>query len=117
LAKNLSRPERLAEFFRRLGEAPAASSSDEAYRQICDILNAEEDENTSIPFDPAQWMTDGRMYPPQMDNQRPVPGRPDVRRFRSRSHHTLIGDNGAIEIRDSSGRPVFSKPGADGRAI
>lgn len=58
-----TKQERLAEFLRRLMAAPAASSFDEAYRQLCDILNAVEDELTSIPFDPANWQTDGRMYP------------------------------------------------------
>jgi hypothetical protein len=109
--------ERLAEFLRRLGAAPAAAGHDEAFRQIGDILNAVEDELTSIPFDPAHWQTDGRMYPPQPDSVRAVPGRPDVRRYRSRSHSTLIGDGGAIEIRDGQGAAVFSKPGADGRGL
>ena len=44
---------RVAEFLRRLGAAPAASSFTEAFRQLGDILNAVEDELTSIPYDPA----------------------------------------------------------------
>lgn len=72
---------------------------------------------TSIPFDPANWQDDGRMYPPQLDNLGAVAGRSDVKRFRSRDHKTLIGDNGAIEIRDLSGRAVLTKPGADGRTV
>ena len=75
-----TRAERLAEFLRRLSAAPAASSFDEAYRQLGDILNAVEDEMTSIPFDPANWQNDGRMYPPQMDSLRTVLGRGDVKR-------------------------------------
>jgi hypothetical protein len=112
-----TKAERFAEFLRRLGAAPAASDFDEAYRQLCDILNAVEDEMTTIPFDPANWQNDSRMYPPQMDSLRAVPGRSDVRRFRSRSHNTLIAINGAIAIRDLSGRAIFSKPGADGRTV
>src|SRR3954451_19500465 len=112
-----TRAERFAEFLRRLGVAPSASDFDEAFSQVCDILNAVEDEMTSIPFDPDNWQNDGRMYPPQMDSMRPVAGRDDVRRFRSRGHNTLIGDNGAIEIRDLSGRVILSKTGADGRMI
>ena len=72
---------------------------------------------TSIPFDPANWQNDGRLYPPQPDSMRPIRGRGDVKRFRTRGHNILIGDNGAIEIRDLSGRVHISKPGADGRAI
>jgi hypothetical protein len=112
-----TKTERFAEFLRRLAAAPAASSFDEAHRQLSDILNAVEDAMTSIPFDPANWQNDGRMYPPQLDSLRAVAGRSDVKRFRSRSHNTLIGINGAIEIRDLSGRTIFSKPGADGQTI
>ena len=57
------------------------------------------------------------MYPLQPDSARVVPGRSDVTRFRSRAHNTLIGDNGAIEIRDLSGRPILTKAGTDGRMI
>lgn len=49
-----TRAERLAEFLRRLAAAPAAADAGEASRQIGDILNAVEDEMTSIPFDPAK---------------------------------------------------------------
>ena len=112
-----TKSERFAEFLRRLGTAPAASDCDEAYRQLGDILNAVEDEMTTIPFDLANWQNDGRMYPPQMDSLRAVTGCRDVKRFRSRSHNTLIAINGAIEIRDLSGRAIFSKPGADGQTV
>jgi hypothetical protein len=116
--QDATKAERFAEFLRRLGVAPPASSFEEAFGQLGDVLNAVEDEMTSIPFDPASWQTDGRMYPPQMDSLRAVPGRPDVRRFRSKAHNTLIGDNGAIEIREvSSGRTILAKPGADGQTI
>jgi hypothetical protein len=110
--------ERFAEFLRRLGAAPTAANFDEAYRQLCDTLNAVEDEMTSIPFDPSRWMTDGRLYPPQIDRIKRVANRPHLRRLSSLRHSTLIGDNGAIEIRDlQTGLVVFSKPGTDGEAI
>ena len=112
-----TRAERFAEFLARLGAAPAAASFDEAFRQLGDILNAVEDELTSIPSDPANWQNDGRMYPPQPDSRRAVPGRPDLARFRSKAHNTLIGANGAIEIRDLAGRAILAKSGADGRGI
>jgi hypothetical protein len=57
------------------------------------------------------------MYPPQMDNLKEVPGHPEVKRFRSKKHNTLIGDNGAIAIRDHTGQTIFSKPLSDGRSI
>jgi hypothetical protein len=114
---NATKAERFAEFLRRLEAAAPATTFDEAFRQLSDILNAVENEMTSIPFDPANWQNDGRMYPPQLDNLRVVAGRSDVRRFRSKAHNTLIGDNGAIEIRDLSGRAIFAKAGADGRTV
>jgi len=113
--QSATKAERFAEFLRRPHAAPAAASFDEAIQQVGDILNTVEDEMTLIPYDPANWQSDGRMYPPQLDNRRAVPGRSDLWRFRSKSHNTLIADNGAIEIRDLSGRPVFTKCGADGR--
>jgi len=115
--QNPTKAERFEEFLRRLEAVPCASCFDEAYTQVCDILNAVEDDMTSIPFDPPNWMKDGRLYPPQMDNMKVVPGRPDLKRFRSKGHSTTIGVNGAIEVREILGRLVLDKPGADGRGI
>ena len=53
--RDVPKAERFAEFLKRLGVAPAAADSDEAHRQLGDILNAVEDEMTSIPFDPTNW--------------------------------------------------------------
>jgi hypothetical protein len=114
---NPTKAERLAEFLRRLAAAPPAADFDEAYRQICDILNAVEDDMTNIPYDPSKWMVDGRLYPPQADHMKLMPGRSDVKRFRSRANATLIGDNGAIRIEDLSGRTILDKPGGDRRTI
>ena len=75
--RDATKRERIEVFLGRLDAAPVASDADEAYRQVCDILNAVEDELTSIPFDPTQWMTDGRMYPPQRGQ---CPGRARVLR-------------------------------------
>jgi hypothetical protein len=111
-----SKADRLDEFFRRLRALPAAANFREAMRQIETTLNAVEDELTDIPFDPSQWRSDGRLYPPQEDNMLET-GRPQVGGFRSFRHRTLIGLNGAIEIRETSGRMVFAKPGADGKFV
>jgi hypothetical protein len=111
------KPVRLAEFFRRLESAPAASDADEAYALVCGTMNAVEDELTGIPHDPSQWMIDGRMYPPQTDQLKTVKGRPELRRYVSVGHGTIIGPNGAIQIRLKDGTVVFEKPGADGVSI
>ena len=112
-----TKAQRFAEFLRRLGDAPVAVDADEAFAQLGDILNAVEDEMTSIPFDPSNWMNDGRMYPPQDDNRRLVQGRPDVRKYISKRHRIFIADNGAIEIQTDTGQTVFEKAGADNRTV
>jgi hypothetical protein len=110
--------ERFAEFLKRLGAVPPAGNFGEAYDQLCALLNEVEDEMTSIPFDPASWQTDGRMYPPQADSLREVGGHPEVKRFRSRAHNTYIAENGAIEIQTAPGAAIlFAKPGADGKGV
>lgn len=127
--------ERLKEIYKRLGELPPASSLREARDQIERTMREVEDEMTSIPCDPRQAAPDrpmvptGRMYPPEDDNARPVPGHPDVVRFRSRSHNAFLRANGAMEFRSvraadgtaadppESGPLEFSKPGADGRGV
>ena len=114
----ISKEERFEEFLRRLGDAPSAKTFDEAYSQLCSILNEVENEMTPILYNPENWQTDGRMYPPQLDNIRSVPGHPLIKRCRSRGHYTFIGENGCIEIQViSSGVTIFSKPGEDGRKM
>lgn len=115
---SLSKEERLEEFLRRLGNAPAAKMFDEAYSQICNILNEVENEMTSISYQPQNWQTDGRLYPPQIDNMRAVLGHDNIKRFRSLGHNTFIGENGSIEIQTvHSNVIVFSKPGEDGKKV
>ena len=109
---------RFAEFLRRLEAAESVDSFEEAYCLLAATLNEVENELTSIPYDPANWQTDGRMYPPQMDNLRDVEGCPLVKRLRSRAHNTFIGENGSIEIQSVSSREViFSKRGRDDRGV
>lgn len=108
---------RLREFFRRLREAPEASTYEEALMQIGNILTSVEDAMTEIPNNPASWQNDGRLYPPQLDSVRAVDGHARVRRLRSRAHNTYIGNNGSIEISAIDGSPPFQKPGSDGRGV
>lgn len=115
-----TRRERLEEFFRRLEQADPCETAQEARELIAQTLNAVEDEMTSIPNNPSQWETDGRMYPAQDDQLRAVPGRPELIRLRHKGHETLIRDNGAFLIRSAPPQPprVFvSKPGRDGREV
>ena len=105
-------------FLERLRKAPPARTGDEAKGLIDKTLNEVEDELTDIPFDPAHWRTDGRMYPVQEDNASDVDGYPDVTGYRSRKHETLIRQNGAFEIRDAiSNEVVLAKAGFDGKGV
>ncbi len=110
----VSKRERLQEFYRRLAEAPHATTSDEALSQLTSILNGVEDELAGVPNQPREWRGDGRIYPPEPDSMRPVPTQPGVKRFRSLRHNTYIAANGAIEIVSLKGTVEFRKPGADG---
>jgi hypothetical protein len=112
----MTRRERTEIFFRRLAASGPCASADEALGRIADVLNGIEDMFTSIPFNPAAWESDGRLYPPQEDQRRDVAGHPDIRRYRSRQHNSWIADNGAIRI-DQGGTICLEKPGADGRTI
>ena len=95
-----------------------ASSSDEALSILSATLNEVEDELTGILYNPESWQTDGRLYPPLRDSRHPVPGCPDVMRWRSKAHNTYIRDNGAVEIVTvQEGEIVFRAPGRDGRGV
>lgn len=109
--------ERLREFYRRLMEAPAAATRDEALSQLASILDAVEDELTGIPNDPGNWRYDNRIYPPQQDSMRGVIGHPGVAQFRSVKHRTNVGANGSIEIVLLDGTIELRKAGADGRGV
>lgn len=106
---------RLAEIFRRLADGPAVATHDEAYRLLCMTIDAVEDELTTTPNVPADYLTDGRIYPPQSDRRYRVAGRPDLIRYASRGHNTFIRENGAIAIALKDGTIVFEKAGANGQ--
>ncbi|MBI3269127.1 MAG: hypothetical protein HYZ53_08890 [Planctomycetes bacterium] len=111
------KPERLAEFCRRVQAGNAAAMFEEAYDLLCRTMDAVEDELTDIPNRPAHWKSDGPMYPPQRDSLTTLPGG-RVMRLRSLRHYTFIGDNGAIEIVGASdGKILLSKRGRDGRRV
>ena len=108
----------MEELFRRLAQRLPVSSGEDALAVLVSTLNEVEDEMTGIPYNPDSWATDGRLYPPLPDSRRPVSGRPDVARWRSKGHNTYIRNNGAIEIaRVPDGLVVFEAPGRDGRGV
>jgi hypothetical protein len=111
-----SKEERFAEFLRRLALLPRARNISEAREQLERTLNQVEDEMTGIAYDPTQWQSDGRMYPPQDDSLR-LTRNPAVLCFRSKGHRTYIAQGGAIEIHEVFGKVVFSKSGSDGKTI
>jgi hypothetical protein len=109
---------RLREFFSRLERHSSFTSFEEAYAGLVSILDTVEDDLTGIPNSPESWKTDGRLYPPQMDNRFPVPGHPGVTRLRTRGHNVFIGTHGAIEIREvRTGTVVFAKAGFDRKEV
>ena len=111
----LSKKQRIQIFLQRLEAAPKASSMEEALTLLRNILIAVEDEFSDVPANPLRWKTDGRMYPPQEDNRRSVPGRPALCRYRSVGHNTFFGQNGSIRIETIDGGILMDKQGNDGR--
>jgi hypothetical protein len=110
----LSKSDRLKVFIKRLQAAPPADSDDRALQLLSAVLNAVEDEFSGVPYKPEPWSDDGRIYPPTVRNERPSVERPQLRRYRSAKHVTLIGPNGAIRIEDLAGAALLDKAGADG---
>lgn len=114
----MDRYARLQLFYERLQAAPAASTHDDSYVLLCDVLNAVEDEHSGVPSNPDNFKTDGRLYPPQPDRSHAVDGFPDVVRYRSSGHNTYIAKNGAIEVKVVATNEVdFAKPGANGKGV
>ncbi len=62
--------ERLDEVYRRLAAMPRAATADDAFRELCDVLDAVEDLWSGVPKkSPPPWPadSDGRMYCPSTD--------------------------------------------------
>ena len=114
----LTKAARLRLFLARLAAAPAAASHNEALALIAAVLYAVEDEHSGVPANPANWRTDGRMYPPQFDYARASAELPGVTTYRSVAHRTLIASNGAITIIElSTSTVLIEKAGGDGKGL
>ena len=75
---------------------------------------------SGMPFDPASWMIDGRMYPPLPDSLLASTAESAGRYFvyQSKRHRTIIGVNGAIKIVSGKMKTVeINKPRRDGRVV
>ena len=116
----LDKAQRIALLISRLEALPNAASGDEMLAQLSTTQHAVEDEHSGVLANPNAadaLVDDGRMYPPDERFLDPIPGRPDIARYRHRKGHvTFIRDNGAIRI-ELRGQPIIDKPGADGRTV
>jgi hypothetical protein len=108
---------RTALFLDQLVRAEPCASAEEALVCVAFHMNAVEDRYTTTQYNPEQWQSDGRLYPPQPDMRRAT-AHPQVARYRSRKHNTWIAENGAIKITEAEGNKVcLDKPGADGMTV
>ena len=114
----MDRKQRFALFLAALDDAPAAVDRAAARSLIAEVLNRIEDAHSGAPYDPPNWMTDGRMYPPDDDFEQPSPIA-GAALFHSLRHRIWIADNGAIRIEvrrgQDSGRIELDKAGVDGK--
>ena len=109
----------MEEIFRRLRQAPAASSFEEAYRLLCFTIDQVEDELSGLPNEPDQYETNPRIFAPhpQMDRMSSIAGG-QLKRFDNLRHLTYIAANGAIEIRGKHQVDAcLTKAGSDGRSV
>lgn len=109
--------QRLASFLAALNDAPPAHDLASARALLEAAMNAIEDAHSGAPFNPANWMNDGRMYPPHDDFEQPCP-LAGAALFHSFGHAIWFAANGAIRIegrrRWNKGAIDLDKPGADG---
>jgi hypothetical protein len=114
----LPRKERFELFLQRLEGADPADSAESALALLRRILNEVEDEHSGVPYNPDNWQTDGRLYPPLDDRVKEAPGRPGMLVGSSLQHLSYFGANGAIQVYHKRARAVvLDKPGADGKLL
>lgn len=109
--------DRFDQFLKQLGRSLGCSSFEAAFELLSRTLNQVEDDLSGVPYDPTHPRNDGRMYPPDDDAYRAVPGRADLHRYRSRQHNTYFSDSGALLIIDLKGHIVLDKPDLEMRSI
>ncbi len=107
----LTTRERLQELYRRLGSAPKLSSSEAAFRELCEMLDQVENEFSGIPKSasiPRPSMDDGRMYRPLEDH---VARRADGSILAlTRGHRIEIASDGSLRIINKvTGQVEFEK--------
>jgi hypothetical protein len=102
---------RLMEFLKRLSAADPVDNQSSAYQLLEKTLDEVENELSGIPYGDPMGSDDGRMYAPRVDSIRPVDGRLDLVRYRSRLHNTYISSWGAILIRTTDGKTLLDKLG------
>jgi hypothetical protein len=113
----LTRRQRLEEFFRRVTAAPPCADAQSALSLLTQVLTEVEDEFSGAANDPREYISDGRLYPPQADAARPVPGHHGVIRYRSVGHNTFISADGAMLILEINGECLLNKPSESGKTI
>ncbi|HEV8542596.1 MAG TPA: hypothetical protein VGR78_09405 [Verrucomicrobiae bacterium] len=82
---------------------------------MAESLTGVEDEFSGITSNPALWKSDGRMYPPQTDSRRTVPGRASLQRYRTVRRNTYFEENGAIRVETLEAKVLLDKAGLDGK--
>ena len=97
----MNQSERFALLLAELDKATPAHDQASARLLLEETMNRIENAHSGVPFDPANWMKDGRLYPPHDDQQKvsPVSG---TSLFFSRKHRIWFGDNGSIRIASGS---------------
>ena len=114
----MNRSKRRALFLAELEQATAAHDVASARALLAETMNLIEEAHSGVPYDPENWMTDDRMYPPQDDLEQPSPLAGAVL-FHSLGHAIWFAANGAIRIEgrrgSNKGHVDLDKPGADGK--